>query len=101
MNAARDIVGDGFRITFPELEMIAYWEGDDGFLFHGGWGVTPPVVAVPSQGVWDEVVPPWLRDRREVVISRLRDDAGHQVDEGGDADWQYRMNPQKRMLKRT
>lgn len=100
MNAARDIVGDGFRITFPELEMLAYWEGDDGFLFHGGWGVSPPVVAVPSAQVWDEVTPPWMHGRRDVVLARLRDDAGHRMSED-DADWQYRMNPKNRMLKHS
>lgn len=78
--------------------MLAYWEGDAGFLFHGGWGVTPPVVVVPSPEVWDEVVPSWLQGRRDVVLSRLRNEGGHRIEEGGDADWQYRMNPQKRML---
>ena len=81
--------------------MIAYWEGDDGFLFHGGWGVTPPVVAVPSEHAWDEVVPPWLQGRRDVVLTRLREAGGHTVDEGTVVDWQYRKELHKRVLKRA
>lgn len=31
--------------------MVIYWEGDDGLLLHGGWGITPAVLAVPSEEV--------------------------------------------------
>jgi hypothetical protein len=99
VSAARDIIGDGFRITFPEREMLAYWEGDDGYLFHGGWGVEPPVLAVPSEAAWDEVTPGWLHGRREEVLARLHE-IGNQLHEGEDEDWQYRMNPTGRVLRR-
>lgn len=99
VGVARDIVGEGFRISFPELESFFYWEGEDGFLFHGGWGVTPPVIEVPSAEVWAEVMPAWSQRKRDVVIARFQEHAGHDVREGDDADWQYRRDPHRRILR--
>lgn len=62
---------DGFEVEFRWKEEIVYWEGPDGFLFDGGWGVSPAVTYVPAAALWSEVMPDWLRERRDVVVARL------------------------------
>jgi hypothetical protein len=59
--------------------MLTYWEGDQGFVFDCGWGVSPGNVYVPSEDFWDKVVPPWLVGRRAEVVERLADHSGHLV----------------------
>jgi hypothetical protein len=76
-----------FRIR-PEIpEMLVYWEGDHGFQFDCGWGVSPPVVHLPSSHLWDDVVPDWLVGRRAEVEERLRRYSGYTV---ADTDVGYR-----------
>lgn len=56
---------------------MVYWEDAGGFLFDAGWGVSPPVLYVPSAAVWLETMPGWLRERRDIVIDRLTENSGH------------------------
>lgn len=67
--------------------MLVYWEGDHGFQFDCGWGVSPPVVFIPESHLWDDVVPDWLVGRRAEVAERLRRYSGYTV---ADADAGYR-----------
>ena len=60
-------------------ETVVYWEGDDGFTFDGAYGVTPPYLYVPSERIWDTVVPPWLRGRRAEVVGRLQAHSHHRL----------------------
>ena len=71
---------DGYSIELRWKEEVIYWEGQRGYVFPGGWGVTPPVTYVPSAEVWDDVVPPWLRGRRSEVVSRLEEDDRHVIE---------------------
>jgi hypothetical protein len=64
-------------IQFRWKEEIIYWEDDRGYIFDGGWGADPPVTYVPSPERWDEVVPDWLRGRRDEVVSRMAQEPGH------------------------
>jgi hypothetical protein len=76
-----------FRIR-PEIpEMLVYWEGDHGFQFDCGWGVSPPVVYLPNSHLWDDVVPDWLVGRRAEVEERLRRYSGYTL---ADTDAGYR-----------
>ena len=61
-------------------EEIVYWEGDQGYLLDAGWGVEPGVLYVPSAAVWDRVVPPWLRGRRQQVLTRLAEHSRHRIE---------------------
>jgi hypothetical protein len=99
MKAAKDYLGDGFRIESRWKEEVIYWEGDHGFRFDAGWGVDPSVLYVPSAGIWQEVMPAWLRDRRDVVVARLQQHSEHVLQE--DIHGQYRLHPQDRMLTAT
>jgi hypothetical protein len=96
VNAAADYVGDGFRIEYRRKEQVAYWEGQNGFLFDAGWGVDPSVLYVPSDQIWVEVMPEWLRARRDVVLNRLRDHSAHVLQE--DIHGYYRNSPAGRYL---
>ncbi len=40
-------------------------------------GVTPPVTYVPSEEVWDRVMPTWLVGRRDEIVKRLENEPGH------------------------
>ncbi|MGD0808716.1 MAG: hypothetical protein ABSA91_03300 [Acidimicrobiales bacterium] len=66
-----------YRVEFRWKEEVIYWEGDRGFVFDGGWGVSPPVTYVPTPELWDEVVPSWMKGRRDEVVARLRAHPGH------------------------
>jgi hypothetical protein len=70
---------NAFRIDTKWKEEVYYREGDQAFFMPAGWGVQPPVLYVPSAGIWDSVVPNWLRGRRTEVVSRLRERSGHVV----------------------
>ena len=74
-----------FEIETRWKEEVYYWEGAAGFCFHAGWGVTPPVLLVPSLEHWDSAVPGWLRGRRDEVIRRLEAHSEHvlKVDDRG------------------
>jgi hypothetical protein len=77
--------GDEFRVETRGRETIAYWEGDRAFLFQAAWAARPPTLYVPSERIWDEVVPTWLKGRRGVVVPRLAARARHRIvdaDEG-------------------
>jgi hypothetical protein len=78
--AAREFDGGSFRISFEYKEMLTYWEGKDGFVFECAWGVTPPVVFVPSERSWDSQVPPYLVGRRAEVVDRLAKYTSHIVE---------------------
>jgi hypothetical protein len=97
VKAARDYVGDGFRIEYIWKEQVAYWEGPRGFLFEAAWGVDPGVLIVPSPDIWAEVMPAWLRDRRDIVITRLKEHSGHIIKE--DIHGMYRNDPEDRVMK--
>ena len=50
--------------------VVVYWEGCTGYVFDAGWAVDPPLF-IPSAEMWNEVVPDWLQDRRDVIVDRL------------------------------
>jgi len=70
-----------WSIEFRWKEEVVYWEGDRGCIFQAGWGVTPGVTYVPDAASWDEVVPVWLVGRRDEIVTRLRGDSNHVVEE--------------------
>jgi len=72
------------EIEFRWKEMVIYWEGSYGFVFDGGWGVSPPITYVPDGDHWDDVVPGWMRGRRSEIVDRLRAHPGHLVAEVAD-----------------
>jgi hypothetical protein len=92
------IEGEGFTIEHRWKEETIYWEESQGFLLDGGWGVDPPVLYVPSAEIWAEVMPPWLRDRRDEVVDRLETFSGHRIVE--DVHGYYRNSPDARSLQR-
>jgi hypothetical protein len=96
VEAAADYVGDGFRIEYRWKEQVVYWEGRTGFLLDAGWGVDPSVLYVPSDRIWAEVMPDWLRGRRDLVLRRLRDHSAHVLQE--DVHGYYRNSPEHRFL---
>lgn len=73
----------------PDIEVVWeeelwYREGGDAFCFQCSWSVSPYVVHIPSARLWDEVVPPFLRGRREEVLEALRvanDRHGHVLED--------------------
>jgi hypothetical protein len=75
---------DDYQIEFRWKEEVVYWEGDQGFVLDGGWGVDPPVTYVPDPATWDSVVPGWLRGRQQQVVGRLRGRPNHRVIETPD-----------------
>ena len=68
-----------YEIEFRWKEEVIYWEGDRGFVFDGGWGVSPFETYVSSADIWDAAVPGWFKGRRGVVVDRLKADDGHVV----------------------
>lgn len=62
-------------------EELVYEEDGKSHSFECGWGVTPGVVYVPAAEDWDEVVPDFLKGRREEMLKRLREKSGHTVEE--------------------
>ena len=75
-----------FRFEWRWQEELHYREGDDTFVLRCGWGVSPPVVFVPSAAGWDRRVPDWLRGRRDEIVARIEEHSGHIV---ASADWAY------------
>lgn len=47
-------------------------ELDNSYVVNCGWGVEPPVAYIPAASVWKEKTPPWLHDRRDEVVERLK-----------------------------
>jgi hypothetical protein len=90
--------GGGYEIEWVWKEVVNYWEGDHGYSFDAGWGVTPGTLYVPSAAIWAEVMPEWLRERRDEVVGRLRDHSGHDLVE--DVHGHYRNRPEDRQLTR-
>lgn len=90
--------GDGYEIEAVWKENVVYWEGDHGFSFDAGWGVTPGVLYVPSAAIWAEVMPDWLRERRDAVLARLREHGSHDLME--DIHGYYRNSPEARQVAR-
>jgi hypothetical protein len=82
----RQVDDDEFRIVFHNREVIAYWEGDRAVLFDAAWGAEPPTLYVPSEEMWDEVVPGWLRGRHDIVVRRLAAKSGHRVESTDDPE---------------
>lgn len=72
--------GPGWSVEVRWEEELWYHEGDDAFCFECGWAESPYVCLVPSERLWDQVVPAWLRGRRDEILTRLReanDQHGH------------------------
>jgi hypothetical protein len=90
--------GDGYEIEWVWKEVVIYWEGDRGFSFDAGWGVTPSVLYVPSASIWAEAMPDWLRARRDEVLERLRAHSSHDLME--DVHGHYRNRPEARQVTR-
>lgn len=70
-----------YKIEGRWKEQLVYVEGEREFVFDCGWGVTPPVVYVPSAGIWNQVTPPWMRDRRPEIVQRLGTDGGRRLED--------------------
>ena len=68
-------------MEFRWKEEVIYWEGERGFAFDGAWGHDPLSTYVPTVAAWDNCVPPWMRGRRDVIVERLRAEAGHVVED--------------------
>lgn len=92
------IEGDGYSIEHRWKEETVYWEGQQGFLFDGGWGVEPPVLYVPASDIWSEVMPEWLRLDGAEVVARLAGFSGHRVVD--DVHGYYRNAVEARCLHR-
>lgn len=76
-----DTPAPSFRIQQKWKEEVLYREGERSFSFDAGWGVAPPVLYVPTAELWAQVMPAWLRDRRDEVLDRLRHASGHVIEE--------------------
>lgn len=66
-----------YQVRVIGKELLVYREGEQEQLFIAGWGVTPPVLYVPPADRWDELMPEWLRGRRDQVVARLAADSRH------------------------
>lgn len=74
----------GWEVEARWKEQLWYREGADAFCFDCGWGVSPLVAYIPSERIWDGVVPPFLVGRRAEVLDRLRaanDRHGHVLED--------------------
>jgi hypothetical protein len=76
-----------YRIEFRWKEQVIYWENGQGFVFEGGWGVSPPVTYVPDKATWDGAVPDWMRGRRDEIVERLIAYPNHVVEETTSGYW--------------
>jgi hypothetical protein len=82
-----------YEVEFRWKEEVVYWEGDQGFLFDGGWGTQPHVTYVPDEDGW-ELLPTWLASRRAIVLDRLRRTEGHVVTEDAGYAARWRTEPE-------
>ena len=73
-----------FEIYTQWKEEVCYKEGDQTLSFPAGWGVNPPSLYVPSDRIWDEVMPDWLRGRRAEVAARLAKYSEHVLEDTDD-----------------
>jgi hypothetical protein len=89
----QDAGGKEFRVEIQHREVIAYWEGDRGFLFDAAWGAKPRTLFVPTEEAWDDVVPDWLRGRRDVVLQRLAAATKHRIEATDDPMREQELRP--------
>ncbi len=80
------VARDDFTFEWRWKEELHYSEGGNTLVLYCGWGVSPPVVFVPSAAAWDDKVPDWLRGRRDELVRRIETHSGHVV---ASADWAY------------
>jgi hypothetical protein len=78
------VMGDdgSFEVESRWKEQVFYWEGERGFLFDAGWGVSPPVLYVPPADEWEGCTPAWMHGRRDLILSRLEARSRHRIAEG-------------------
>ena len=70
-----------YKVESRWKEQLVYIKDGEEFVFDCGWGVTPHVAYIPSDAIWDRVVPQWMRGRREEVVARLAADGGHRLED--------------------
>lgn len=73
-----------WRVRVEWEEQLWYGEGDQEFCFECGWAEAPYVVYMPSERLWDRVVPPFMRGRRDEIVARIReanDQHGHVLED--------------------
>jgi len=73
-----------FEIFTRWKEEVHYQEDNRSFSFPAGWGVSPPVLYVPSIRLWEAVMPDWLRGRRTQVVGRLGKFSEHSLEDTDD-----------------
>ena len=61
-----------------DKEILILRDDDRWLLIRCGWGANPPLASLQPVGVWDEVMPDWLRGRRDEVVT-LVTQFGHVV----------------------
>ena len=69
-----------WRVEVRWEEELWYHEGDRSFCFAAAWAQPPYQAYVPTERVWDDVTPSWMRGRRTEVLDRIRaanDEHGH------------------------
>jgi hypothetical protein len=81
---AVDQLSKPWRVEFRWKELVIYWENGRGCVFDGAWGVDPSITIVPDADTWNAVVPPWLQNRHDELLERLRSVTGHIVKETPD-----------------
>lgn len=80
------LVDVDFRFEWRWKEELHYSEGAETCVFHCSWGVSPPVVFLPSAVAWELRMPAWLHGRRDELVARIVAHSGHTV---ASADWAY------------
>jgi hypothetical protein len=58
----------GLTIAIHDKEILILRDDDRWLLIGCGWGANPPLASLQPAGVWDEVMPDWLRGRRDEVV---------------------------------
>ena len=79
-------MSDAFEVEHRWKEQVFYREGENVFLFDGGWGVTPRALYVPPAADWDAATPPWMHGRRDEIVARLAQ-TGDRIVEGPYRPW--------------
>jgi hypothetical protein len=57
------------------------------------WGAKPRTLFVPTEEAWDDVVPGWLRGRRDVVLQRLAAATKHRIEATDDPMREQELRP--------